>query len=74
MRREVLTQLLQRDPCPILRLHISNGTVFEILDPDLAVITRSTVELLLSTDSGEQNEVVVNLLHIIWIEVLPPTV
>jgi hypothetical protein len=63
---------LQREPCPQLRLHLTNGTVFEINDPDLVVVGRSTVELLLPTESAAEREAIIDLLHIMWIEVLPP--
>lgn len=70
MRSEVLEILLRRDPCPVLRLHLSNGTTFDIRDSELAVVTRSTVELLLPPDGDNHREAVINLLHIIWVEVL----
>lgn len=72
VRSELLKQLLKRDPCPRLRLHLSNGTTFEIADRDLVVVTKWTVEFLHPTDGPHMREVVVNLLHIIWIEILPP--
>jgi hypothetical protein len=72
MRQEDLRRLLRRQPCPRLRLHLTNGFVFEIDEPDLVVVGRSTVELLLPPDEGREREAVINLLHIIWIEVLPP--
>ena len=74
MRTEVLKKLLQRDPCPVVHLHLSNGLTFEIEDPELAVVTRSTVELLLPPAGGHHREAVINLLHIIWVEVLTPPV
>jgi hypothetical protein len=73
MRPDDLRRLLQREPCPLLRLHLTDGTVFEINDPDLAVVGRSTVELLLPPGDSGEREAVINLLHIMWVEVLPPT-
>jgi hypothetical protein len=73
MRQEDLRRLLRRDPCPRLRLHLTGGTTFEINDPDLAVVGRSTVDLLLPAGAEGQREAVINLLHIIWVEVLPPS-
>ena len=70
MQQRDLELLLQRAPSPRLRLHVINGAVFEIDDPDLAVLGRSTVELLLPPADGVQREAVINLLHIIWVEVL----
>jgi hypothetical protein len=72
MRQEDLRRLLERQPCPRLRLHLSNGIVFEINDPDLVVLGRSTVEILLPPDGAGEREAIINLLHVIWIEVLPP--
>jgi hypothetical protein len=71
MRREDLTVLLRREPCPRLRLHLTDGAVFEINDPDSIVFGRSTVELLLPPGDEEEREAILNLLHIIWVEVLP---
>ena len=70
MRPNVLKDLLGRQPFVALRLLLSNGNVIEIRDPDLAVVTRSTVEILMPTDDSKNREFIVNLLHIIWIEVL----
>jgi hypothetical protein len=72
MRSEVLKRLMRRQPAPLLRLHLSNGQTFDIQDPDLAVVTPSTVELILPSDSSATREAIINLLHIIWVEVLTP--
>jgi len=72
MRTEVLENLLNREPCPLLRLHLSNGLTFDIQDRELAVVTRSTVQLLLPPAASRPREAVINLLHIIWVEVLTP--
>jgi hypothetical protein len=55
-----------------LRLHLTNGAVFEIVDPELVYLGRFTVELLLPPVDGIDREAVINLLHIIWVEVLSP--
>jgi hypothetical protein len=70
MRPEDLRQLLQRQPCPVLRLHLTNGMFFEVRDPEEVVVTRSTVEILLPADDTRDREAVISLLHIIWIEVV----
>ena len=68
MRQDDLQTLLGRIPCPLLRLHLTGGRTFDILDPELVVITRSTVEVLIP---GEKDrEAVLNLLHIVWVEVI----
>jgi hypothetical protein len=72
MRRQDLELLLHREPCPRLRLHMTGGELFEINDPDQVVLGPSTVELLLPSGEAREREAVMSLLHIIWIEVLPP--
>ena len=72
MRGEDVRRLLERRPCPRLRLHLTNGLMFEIDDPDSVVLGRSVVELLYPSDETREREAVINLLHVIWIEVLPP--
>jgi hypothetical protein len=70
VRPEDLRLLLQRVPCPLLRLHLTDGRTFDVQDPEEAVVTRSTVELLIP---GEKNrEAIISLLHIIWAEVVSP--
>jgi hypothetical protein len=55
VRPEDLRRLLEQQPCPRLRLHLTNGVVFQINDPDLVVLGRSTVEILLPPDdTGER--------------------
>ncbi len=70
MRQEDLKDLLRRQPCPLVRLHLTGGRTFDIQDPDEVVVNRSTVQFLLR---GEKNrEAVVSLLHIVWAEVISP--
>lgn len=45
MRAEELRQLLDRRPFVPLRLYFSDGSSFEIRYPDMALLTRSTVEI-----------------------------
>ena len=74
MRPEDLRQLLQRQPCPVLRLHLTGGMIFDIRDPEQVVVTRSTVELLLPPDGTHDREAVISLLHVVWVEVVTPVV
>jgi hypothetical protein len=70
VRREDLENLLGRTPCPLLRLHLTDGRTFDIQSPEQVVVTRFTVELLIP---GEKNrEAIINLVHIIWVEVISP--
>jgi hypothetical protein len=72
VREQDLRQLLQRQPFPLLRLHLTGGLVFEITDPEVPVTTRSTIEIPLPPEGGRQREAVISLLHIIWIEIIDP--
>jgi hypothetical protein len=45
MRAEELRQLLDRRPFVPLRLHFSDGTALDIRHPEMALLTRSTVEI-----------------------------
>ncbi|HKB39072.1 MAG TPA: hypothetical protein VKD72_21715 [Gemmataceae bacterium] len=68
MRPDDLRLLLQRIPCPLVRLHLTDGRTFDIHDLDQVVIGRSTVEFLMP---GEKDrEAVISLLHIVWAEVI----
>ena len=70
MRPDDLKLLLKRNPCPLLRLHLTGGRTFDIQDPELVLISHSTVELLIP---GEKNrEAVLSLLHVVWVEVVSP--
>jgi hypothetical protein len=70
MRLEEIEALLQRQPCPLLRLHLTGGQVFEIAGPDDAVMDRHKAEILLPPQDGKQREAVVSLLHVVWVEVV----
>jgi hypothetical protein len=72
VREEDLRVLLQRRPCPLLRLHLTTGMIFDITDPDRVVYSRSVVEILLPPEQGRGREAVISLLHIAWIEVVSP--
>jgi hypothetical protein len=73
MRHEDLEILLRREPCPRLRLHMTSGEVFEIEDADSVFFGRSTVEILLPRSDEGEREAILNILHIVWVEVLPPS-
>jgi hypothetical protein len=68
--------LLRRQPFQPFRVHLTNGTIYEIRHPDLALVGRSIVWLQLpvsqsSFPSGEQ-KVVIALLHIVHVDFLEP--
>jgi hypothetical protein len=70
VRQEDLQILLQRIPCPLLRLHLTNGRTFDIRDPEQVLVSPSTVELLIPGEKSR--EAVISLLHVIWAEVVSP--
>jgi hypothetical protein len=70
VRTDDLRLLFRREPPPVLRLHLSSGMIFEIADPDVIVLTNSTVEIPLARTGGQSREAVISLLHIVWIEVV----
>ncbi|HXG10599.1 MAG TPA: hypothetical protein VNK04_12630 [Gemmataceae bacterium] len=78
MRPDDLRDLLRRHPFQPLRLHLTNGIVFEIGHPDMAVVERSTIKLILPSVPGTEREAVIALLHVVWVETIiltagPPT-
>lgn len=70
MREDDLGVLLRRDPCPLLRLHLTGGMTFEITDPDLVVLSRTTVEIPLPAEHKQLREAINSLVHIVWVEVI----
>jgi hypothetical protein len=73
MRPDVLRALLQQQPFPLLRLHLTDGTVLDLTHPDMAVVTRSAVEITLPTGPSGEREAVIALVHIVWVEVIAST-
>lgn len=70
MRQEDLRIILRRQPCPVLRLHLTGGISFDIHDPEEVVLTRTTVELLLPPQNSREREAVISLRHVVWVEVI----
>jgi hypothetical protein len=52
MRPEKLEELLKRRPYVPIRLHLSDGTTFDIKHPELALLTRSTVDIGVTEKEG----------------------
>jgi hypothetical protein len=73
MRSDVLAGYLSLRPFQPLRLHLSTGVFFEIRQPELVEVSRSTLTLGLSLEGDLQRFVVIALVHIVWIEMLLPT-
>jgi hypothetical protein len=71
MRPEELRQLLDRKPFVPIRLHFSDGTAFEIRHPEMAFLSRSTVEIGISEKEGVRiadRIIYCTLLHIVRVE------
>ena len=71
MRAEELRQLLDRRRFVPMRLHFTDGTTYDIRHPEMALLTRSTVEIGLPEDEESKiadRVVYCTLLHIVRIE------
>jgi hypothetical protein len=72
MRPDNLRALLRRRPFKPLRLHLTDGSVFDLTHPDMAIVTRSVVDIMLPLESSGERVAVVALIHIVWVEVIGP--
>lgn len=52
MAPEQLRDLLRRQPFLPIRLHISDGTSYDIRHPDKALLTRSTIDVGIEEEPG----------------------
>ncbi len=71
MRPEELRYLLDRKPFVPMRLHFTDGTTYDIRHPEMALLTRSTVEIGLPEDQASKiadRVVYCTLLHIVRVE------
>jgi hypothetical protein len=70
MRPDDVLQLVRRRPFEPFRIHISDGTVYHIKGPEMAMVERSTVHVgvALPEQTDILVEVVVSLLHITRLE------
>lgn len=76
MRAEELTQLLRRQPFVPLRLHMTDGRIYEIRHPELVLVLKSRVDIGVSPDpnTGVLERVeYCSLLHVVRIEELHST-
>jgi hypothetical protein len=72
MRREDLLEHLNRMPfCPF-RVYRSTGVFFDIRQPQLVSVDRSTLGITFPIEGESQRYVFIALIHIVWIEVLVP--
>jgi len=71
MRPEELRKLLRRQPFAPIRLYFTDGTSYDVKHPEMAFLTRSTVEIGMEEKhgSGIADEVVYcSLIHIVRVE------
>ncbi len=70
MRPDDLLRMLRKRPFIPFRLHVSDGTTYEIIGPEMAIVERSTVTVgvPIPGQPGFLLDVVVSLLHITRLE------
>jgi hypothetical protein len=73
MRQEDLVEYLERQPFSPIRIYLSTGVFFDIRQPQMASVNRSTLTLGFPIEGESQRYVAITLVHIVWLEVLLPT-
>lgn len=71
MGPEQLRQLLRRQPFVAIRLFMSDGTTYDVKHPEMAFVTRSTVEVGTEKETGSgiaEKVVYCSLGHIVRVE------
>jgi hypothetical protein len=68
MTPETLRQLLWAEPFHPLRLHLTNGTHFEIRGPEQAIIGHTAVIIDLPWQFYGERRAVIGLRQIMWVE------
>jgi hypothetical protein len=65
---------VRRKPFVPFRLHISDGSSFDVLHPDLALVTRRSVILAMSGDPTQipERAITIAMVHVTGLEDLPP--
>jgi hypothetical protein len=72
MRPEDLREHLKRRPFEPFRVHLTGGTFFDIRNPEMAHVSRTTLHIGLPLEGAMQRFAIVALVHIVWLEVLLP--
>jgi hypothetical protein len=72
MRQEDVREFLERRPFQPFRIHLSTGAFFDIRQPRMASVGRSTLAIALPLEGTVQRFAMVSLLHVVWVEVLVP--
>ena len=71
MRAEELRALLARRPFVPIRVYFTDGTTYDVKHPEMALLTRSTVEIGLEQQEGSgiaDQVVYCSLVHIVRVE------
>jgi len=70
MRRDELQEALRQTPFEPFRLHLTNGMVYEIRHPEMALLTRHGVHVVELTKAGKPTDKVVkcDLIHVAALE------
>ncbi len=76
MRREELLRLLRDQPFRPFRLRLSNGMVYEVRHPDMAIVTPSAIYVGVpspgATVQAAEDIVIASLLHVVQLEYSGP--
>lgn len=72
MRPDDVRDYLDRRPFHPFRIYLSSGVYFDIRQPHMVQLGRSTLTIGLAVEGDVQRFIVVALVHIVWIEVLLP--
>jgi hypothetical protein len=75
MRADELTELLRTQPFVPLRIHMTDGSTYDIYHPDLVLVLRQRVDIGLQPDPATnvlERVEHCSLLHIVRVEELPP--
>jgi hypothetical protein len=75
MRPDDLLKFLRRRPLRPFRIHLVDGSTYDIRHPDWAIVHRSTADLAFPTAENPElfHVVTVSLLHITRVRLLAPT-
>ena len=71
MRAEELRSLLARRPFVPIRLHLTDGVTYDVRHPEMAFLTRSTVEIGLEEKEGSgiaDQVIYCSLVHVVRVE------
>ena len=71
MRPEELRTLLRRQPFVPIRIHFTDGSTYDVKHPEMAMLTRSTIEIGMEEEAGSgiaDNVVYCSLVQIVRVE------